>query len=352
MVATYIEGFHDPEEVARMCYTPLGNTGMELSSVGFGASPLGNPYTAEAPSDAEGQACVLKALKSGINYIDTAPWYGQGKSEEKLGKILEDIPRSSYYIGTKVGRYEKDVEGMFDFSAERVKCSVDESLSRLGLRCVDIIQVHDVEFAENVEIILNETLPALQKIKEAGKARFIGITGYPISTLREIVERSTVKIDSVLSYCHLDLNDSSLLDHIAYFEQKGIGVISASPLSMALLTSFGPPDWHPASDEVKASCRNAAQYCQDHGVDIAKLAIHFSFSQAKVATVLVGMDRPSFLERNLDVVHNKLSETEEKVLQEIQKEFFPPGVSRTWEGVEVAKYRKKLKARQAELLQG
>ncbi|XP_054767323.2 uncharacterized protein LOC129274560 [Lytechinus pictus] len=349
MASTYIEGFHDLGVVEKMCYTPLGNTGMKFSSIGFGASPLGNPYTVKIPSDEEHEACVLKALKSGINYIDTAPWYGQGKSEEKLGKILKEVPRSSYYISTKVGRYERDVERMFDFSAERVTRSVDESLSRLGLSCVDIIQVHDVEFAENLEIILNETLPALQKIKDAGKARFIGITGYPINTLREIVDRSTVKIDTVLSYCHLDINDSSLLDHIAFFEERGIGVISASPLSMALLTSLGPPVWHPASEAVRDTCRKATKYCQEHDVDISKLALHYSLSQGKVATVIVGIDRPLFLERNMEVLHNKLSKEEEEVLQKIQKEFFPQGVSRTWEGVEVAKYRKKLKARQSEL---
>ncbi|XP_071506893.1 uncharacterized protein [Diadema antillarum] len=349
MIRTYVEGFHDEEAVSRMRYSPLGNTGMDVSAVGFGASPLGFPYYGtEGPSAERCRATVEKALCSGINYIDTAPWYGQGKSEERLGVALKGIPRESYFIATKVGRYETNVEKMFDFTAERTARSVDESLARLGLDCVDIIQAHDVEFAPSLEVVLEETLPALARARDAGKARFIGITGYPISTLREIVERSKVKIDTVLSYCHLDLNDSSLLQHISFFKERGIGLISASPLSMGLLTPQGPPAWHPASDEVKETCLAASSYCREHSVDFAKLALHYAFSHRDVSTVLVGLDRPEYVESNLNVAHNKLSDTEEKALVHIQERYFPSGVSRSWEGTEVNRYWQKLKARRAQ----
>lgn len=89
----------------------------------------------------EGIATVHKAVKAGINYIDTAPYYGQGRSEEVLGMALKDLPRSAYYVATKVGRYNSTYEGMFDFSAKKTRESVEKSLQLLGLDYVDIIQV-------------------------------------------------------------------------------------------------------------------------------------------------------------------------------------------------------------------
>jgi L-galactose dehydrogenase len=120
---------------------------------------------------------VVYAVKHGINLIDTAPWYGHGKAETVLGEALKGIPREAYILNTKVGRYLPDPMDMFDFTAERVTKSVDESLARLGVDYIDIIQVHDPEFAPFVDIIVEETLPALVKLQEAGKVKMIGMTG-------------------------------------------------------------------------------------------------------------------------------------------------------------------------------
>jgi L-galactose dehydrogenase len=117
----------------------LGSTGREVSVLGFGASALGGVF--HDVTDEECIAVVHTALKSGINVIDTAPWYGQGRSEEMLGKALKGIPREAYMLNTKVGRYEQEVENMFDFSAERITRSVDESLARMGVDYIDCIQV-------------------------------------------------------------------------------------------------------------------------------------------------------------------------------------------------------------------
>ncbi|GFS19983.1 D-arabinose 1-dehydrogenase, partial [Elysia marginata] len=179
---TFVEGFHNEEHVKLMPYRPLGQTGMKVSALSFGASSLGSVF--RTTDNTESMDVVKTCLQEGINYIDTAPWYGQGKSETVLGKVLPAVPRSSFYISTKVGRYELDPIKMFDFSAERTLRSVDESLQRLGLDYVDVIQIHDMEFAPSLDIIINETLPALQKVKDAGKARFIGITGYPLSNFK------------------------------------------------------------------------------------------------------------------------------------------------------------------------
>jgi aryl-alcohol dehydrogenase-like predicted oxidoreductase len=128
-------GFDDDSTDCRK----LGSTGREVSVLGFGASALGGVF--HDVTDEECIAVVHTALKSGINVIDTAPWYGQGRSEEMLGKALRGIPRNAYMLNTKVGRYEQEVENMFDFSAERITRSVDESLARMGVDYIDCIQV-------------------------------------------------------------------------------------------------------------------------------------------------------------------------------------------------------------------
>lgn len=146
---------------------------MSVSVLGLGASAFGSVF--RKTSDEECERVVHRLIGTGgINYIDTAPWYGQGKSELVLGRALQSVPRSSYFIATKVGRYELEPAGMFDFSYERTIRSVDESLGKLGLSYVDVIQAHDVEFAPSLDVVLNETLPALEKVKSAGKARYIG----------------------------------------------------------------------------------------------------------------------------------------------------------------------------------
>lgn len=169
---TQLPAFHRNSVNTHMEYRQLGNTDMQVSYLGFGASSLGSVF--RATNDAEACEVVKTALQCGMNYIDTAPWYGHGKSEKVLGRALKDIPRQVYYIATKVGRYNPDPAEMFDFSYARTLASVDESLEKLGLSYVDLIQAHDVEFAPSIDVVLNETLPALQKVKEQGKARYIG----------------------------------------------------------------------------------------------------------------------------------------------------------------------------------
>ncbi|XP_020594451.1 L-galactose dehydrogenase, partial [Phalaenopsis equestris] len=227
----------------------LGKTGLQLGCIGFGASPLGNVFGLVSPDDA--LAAVRRALALGINFFDTSPYYGATLSETVLGNCLHDlaVPREDIIVSTKCGRY---ADG-FDFSADRVTRSIDESLARLRLDYVDILHCHDIEFG-SLDQIVNETIPALQKIRAEGKARFIGITGLPLGIFTYVLDRVPMgSVDVILSYCHYGVNDSTLADLIPYLKSKGVGVISASPLAMGLLTESGPPDWHPASPELKVS---------------------------------------------------------------------------------------------------
>ncbi|KAG6789665.1 hypothetical protein POTOM_005784 [Populus tomentosa] len=265
---------------------PLGNTGLKLSCVGFGASPLGSVFGPVSEHDAI--SSVREAFDLGINFFDTSPYYGGTLSEKMLGKGLKalGVPRNEYIVSTKCGRY---VEG-FDFSAERVTKSIDESLARLQLDYVDILQCHDIEFG-SLDQIVNETIPALQKLREAGKIRFIGITGLPLSVFTYVLDRVPPgTVDVILSYCHYSVNDSTLVDLLPYLKSKGVGVISASPLAMGLLTENGPPEWHPASAELKSACQAAAAFCKAKGKNISKLAMQYSLANKDISSVLVGMN--------------------------------------------------------------
>jgi len=338
---TFCEEFHSKNDLKKLKYSQLGKTDMMVSTISFGASAFGNVY--RNTNEEENRKVLLHALKSGINMIDTAPWYGNGKSETTLGSILQDVPRSSYYINTKVCRYEPTFGKMFDFSAERTLRSIDESLIRLKTDHIDVIQVHDMEFAENLDIIINETLPALKKAKDAGKVRFIGITGYPLENFKYVIERSPVKIDSILTYCHASMNDSSLADYIPFLKEKEVGVINGSILSMGLLTDRGPPSWHPATDDIKHVCKQASDYCKREGVDISRIGSDFSFKFEGVDTTLIGTASYKNLDSNLCVYTDGISFKESAVRDTIMNKFFNSMAVKDWDGLELRKYRKAMK---------
>lgn len=140
--------------------------------------------------EAEGIETIRTALKKGINYVDTAPYYGEGKSEEIIGKALKGVPRDSFYIATKIGRYTTDFDTMFDYSAKKTRESVEKSLKLLGVDYIDVIQIHDIEFVPTLDTILNEALPTLEQLKKEGKVRNIGVSAYPMGILKECIQKA------------------------------------------------------------------------------------------------------------------------------------------------------------------
>lgn len=301
-----------------MEYRTLGKTGLEVSALSFGASSLGSVF--RHIDESEGIRTVHTALDLGINFIDVSPYYGITKAETVLGKALKGVPRDRYYLATKVGRYG-DAE--FDFSAGRVTASVDESLARLGVDYIDLIQCHDIEFG-SLDQVVNETIPALRKVQEQGKVRFIGITGLPLKIFRYIAART--EVDTTLSYCRYALNDTSLTALIPFLQEKEVGIISASPLGMGLLTGRGAPDWHPASAEIKEACAQAAAYCRSKGVDIAKLAMQFALANPDIHTTLVGTANPDNIRKNVEWITEPLDEA---LLGEVL-EILKPIHNKTW----------------------
>ena len=304
-----------------MDYRLLGKTGLRVSALSFGASSLGSVF--RPVDEAEGIRAVFTAIDLGINLIDVSPYYGLTKAETVLGKALKDIPRDRYYLATKAGRYGADE---FDYSARRVTASLDESLARLHVEYVDILQCHDIEFG-SLDQVVNETLPALRRLQAQGKARFIGVTGLPLKIFRAVLDRA--EVDTILSYCHYSLNDTALESLAPFLKQKQVGVVNASPLSMGLLSTRGAPSWHPASDELKAACAKAAAFCREQGVDIAQLAIQFSVANPDLATTLVGTASPDHLTKNVrwleEPVNDALMKKVQTILAPIHNQTWPSG---------------------------
>ena len=266
---------------------PLGNTGIQLPIISFGASSLGGEFRSITLDEAMQSTRV--ALELGMNFIDTSPFYGRGMSEILLGMGLRDVPRDSYLLGTKLGRYS-DIH--FDFSAKRVEESVHVSLQRLKTDHLDVLLLHDVEFV-SLPQIWEETLPALLKIKEQGKARAIGFSCYPLKTFHTVLDHAEDHIDCILAYNRYTLQNTTLAtDLLPRLKAKGIGVIGAGPFSARLLTQAALPVWLKEPGEVKAAAREAARVCADHGVDIAQLALQFACSHPDISTSVAGSANP------------------------------------------------------------
>ena len=269
-----------------MKYNEIGKTGMVVSSLSFGASSLGGVFRDINQTSAI--KAVETAIEGGMNFIDVSPYYGHYKAETVLGKALKGIDRNKYYLSTKVGRYGKDGVNTWDYSAKRATESVFESMERIGVDYIDLINVHDIEFADLNQVV-NETLPALVELREKGVVGHVGITDLQLENLKWVIDRVPEgTVESVLNFCHYTLNDDKLLDFLDYFEQHGIGVINASPLSMGLL-----------------------------GYPIEKLAIQFSTGNPRIATTLFSSANPDNVANNLAFVDEPIDMTLVKEVRDI-----------------------------------
>lgn len=285
-----------------MRYKELGKTGMKISHLCFGASSLGSVF--RSTKEAESIEAVEAAIEGGINFIDVSPYYGHYKAETVLGKALKRIPREKYYLSTKVGRYGKDGVNTWDYSAKRATESVQESMERLGIDHIDLINVHDIEFQANMDgglqKVVDETLPALVELKKKGLVGHVGITDLQLENLKWVVEHSEEgTVESILNFCHYCLNDDKLKDFIDFFESRGIGIINASPLSMGLLSQRGVPDWHPAPKPLVETCAKAAQRCAEKNYPIERLAIQYAVSNPHIAGTLFSSANPDNVKRNI-----------------------------------------------------
>lgn len=292
---------------------PLGRTGLQVPVLSFGASSLGQEFRSVSLDEAVRSVHV--ALEGGLGLIDTSPFYGRGMSEVMLGLALREVPRESYTLCTKLGRYDLQ---HFDFSAKRVAESVDVSLHRLGTDHLDICLCHDIEFVEMAQIV-EETIPALRRAQQQGKVKFIGISGYPMKAFRYVLDRT--EVDCVLSYNQYTLQNTRFADELVpLLKQRGIGAMNAGPFSARLLTNAPLPHWLKEPEEVKAAARQAAALCESRGSDIAKLALQFCLQNPEIATTVAGSANPKNIQKWVQWSQEPL---DEELLREVQAIFAP-----------------------------
>ncbi|MFV0506462.1 MAG: aldo/keto reductase [Bacteroidales bacterium] len=307
-----------------MEYREIGKTGIKASILSFGASSIGGVF--HAVQEKVGIEAVNTAIDNGINFIDVSPYYGHLKAEIVLGKALKNIDRESYYLSSKVGRYGKDGTNEWDYSKERVVLSVYESMERLNVDYIDIINVHDVEFAD-LEQICSETLPALVDLRSKGIVGHVGISNLNLRHFKYVIDNvPDGTVESILSFCHYSLNDDALSDYFDYFESKNVGVINASPYSMGLLTQRGAPEWHPAPDALKRLACKAVEYCKLEGIAIEQLAVAYAISNPRIATTLFSTANPDNV---LKTIKYATVPMDMDILERVQN-IFAPGFRDTW----------------------
>jgi L-galactose dehydrogenase len=305
----------------------LGTTGLSVSVLGQGGAAFGQqfgPVSAREAADT-----VRAAIDAGVNLIDTAAYYGKGTSEEFLGRALEGGWRDRVHICTKACRLDTAV---FDFTPEGTRKCFEASLKRLRTDRVEILLAHDIEFADDYEYVFNETYHTLRQLKKEGKARFIGMSCYPLGLLRRAIERCD--LDVVISYAHCNLFNTRLLSELMpVAEARGVGVMNASPLAMGLLTNQGPQPWFSGRTEIVEACRRAADLCRSRGADISFLGMQFAYAQKRIPCTLTGAARTSELETNLRAMTAPLDEAlladVMAVLDPIRDQTWPCG---NWKG--------------------
>lgn len=292
-----------------MKYRRLGQTDMDVSILGFGASPLGNVF--DLCTEKESNETVHYAIDHGVNFFDVSPFYGLTLAETRLGKALEG-KRKEVFLATKCGRYDLQE---FDFSEARIKRSIDESLARLKTDYVDLFQLHDIEFVDKKQII-EEAIPAIEAIKASGKARYIGITGLPVRYLAQIARE--VNIDTVLSWAHYNLLEDEINDELVPLsKEKGFGLMNAAPLMQRILSDASLPEWHRSPEEVKVMQPKLLELCKSYGVALSDVALSYAMAHPDISTTIVGMNHPEIIKQNVKAVDFKIPEGLLEKIQEL-----------------------------------
>ena len=289
----------------------LGRTAVEVTELGLGTAPIGNLYAPVTDDDAA--ATVDAAWDAGVRYFDTAPHYGLGLAEARLGKALAGRPRSAFTVSTKVGRLlvpnpsptGSDLErNMFavpddlvrrpDYSADGVRRSLESSLGRLGLDRVDVVLVHDPD--QHLEQTITEAIPALVALREEGVIGAVGVGMNQWEAELELVRRSDLDVVMLAGrWTLLDRGGEPLLAECA---ERGVSVLAAGPFNSGLLARPEPPDdarfdYRPAPGATVARARELAVELRAHGVELPQAALQFPLRHPAVACVLTGLRTPA-----------------------------------------------------------
>ena len=294
--------------VAPLRRRPLGRSGLSVTELSLGGAALGNLFT--AVDDAAAAATIDAAWDGGIRLFDTAPHYGLGLSERRLGAALRGRPRDDYLISTKVGRlllpadppYPPDTEGFavpaahlrrFDFTAGGVRKSLEESLGRLGLDRVDIALIHDPD--DHGQQALTQAYPALERLRAQGVVRAIGAGMNQAGMLTRFVRETN--IDVVLIAGRYTLLDQRAADELLpAAADRGVGVIAGGVFNSGLLADPADNarfDYHRAPPPMLRRARELDAICRSHGVPLRAAAARYPLSHPAVSTVLIGARNPA-----------------------------------------------------------
>lgn len=292
-----------------------GPRGLKLTELGLGGAQLGNLY--RAMSDAHAAATVSSAWNAGIRHFDTAPHYGLGLSERRLGDALAAYPRGELVVSTKVGRLlvpspsagrrlDPDFvvpathQRVWDFSRDGVRRSLTESLERLGLDRVDIVYLHDPE--QHWDQALREGLPALLELRDEGVVRAVGAGMNYTAPLAELVRNHDVDL-VMCAGRHTLLERSEELLGLAL--ERGVGVVLAGVYASGLLATTRPAvdthyDYLPAPTALVARAHELADLCQTHGTTLPEVALAFGLRHPAVLSVVVGAEGPAQVAQSLE----------------------------------------------------
>ena len=297
-----------------MDYAMLGKTGFRVSRLGFGSSGMGNIYTSVEQDEINRN--VAEAVDEyGINYFDVAPSYGpEGLAETRLGIGLEGR-RSRVILATKAGRYDHGTEDRsafeVDFSAKRTRLELENSLRRLRTDYVDLYQLHDITNSGDLDLLVEETLPELEKMKREGKIRAIGLTGAHLGAMEYVASRSSC-VDAVLTFGRYNLMDVTLEDYAPKFRALGnIGIINSSLMFMGHLTMDHREvkDWRNHRDENSPfiiAVEEAKEFCRQRGADLGEAAVRFGLCCEHCAdTTLIAMARLERMRQNVALYYDR-----------------------------------------------
>lgn len=295
-------------------------TKIPLPRLGYGAANLGNLY--RAMTDDEASILLASAWDVGIRYFDTAPHYGLGLSERRLGEFLRTKPRDEYIVSTKVGRLLRpnpdgagrmdtsndfevsaDTQRVWDFTARGIRRSLEESLERTGLDRFDILYLHDPE-RHNLFDGLNHALPALVQLREEKLVSAIGVGSMTTAALLEVV--NTGLLDFLMIAGRYTLADqSALAEVVPACKLHGVGIVIAAVFNSGLLASDNPGagaryDYNDVPAPLLNRVQSVAGVCRDFGVSLATAALHYTLRDDTVRSVVVGASRPAQLRQTAD----------------------------------------------------
>jgi D-threo-aldose 1-dehydrogenase len=306
---------------------PVGRTGLSVTELGFGGAAIGGLFR-PSPADVA-RAAVDAAWDAGIRYFDTAPHYGLGMSERRLGEALRGRPREEYVLSTKVGRLlaanpaptgsdlgaggfavPDDLIRVLDYSADGVRRSLDASLQRLGLDRVDIVLVHDPD--DHADQAIGEALPALIELREQG---VIGAVGLGMNQwqvpLRAVQETD---LDVVMLAGRWTLADRSGAPLLEACADRNVSVLAAGPFNSGLLARAWPPDhahfnYAPAPADILENARMLALLSEQHGITLPQAALRFPLLHKAVASVVAGLGSPAHVRSAVDWLAGPAPET-------------------------------------------